>query len=46
MKNMIEVFVNGGEYVITNTVYGLSDKKSAMRKYSFPAKRRNNHEKI
>ena len=25
-ENMIEVFVNGGEYVITNTVYGLSDK--------------------
>ncbi len=25
-QNMIEVFVNGGEYVITNTVYDLSDK--------------------
>ena len=23
---MIEVFVNGGEYVITNAVYDLSDK--------------------
>ncbi len=25
-ENMIEVFVNGGEYVITNAVYGLSRK--------------------
>ena len=26
--NMIEVFVNGGEYVITNAVYGLSERVS------------------
>ena len=25
-QNMIEVFVNGGEFVITNAVYDLSDK--------------------
>lgn len=27
-ENIIEVFVNGGEYVITNAVYGLTDKIS------------------
>ena len=25
-KNLVEVFVNDGEYVITNAVYGLEDK--------------------
>ena len=25
-KNLIEVYINNGEYVLTNTVYGLSDE--------------------
>ena len=28
--NLIEVYVNNGEYVLTNTVYGLSDEISAQ----------------
>ena len=33
-KNMIEIYINDGEYVISNTVYGLSEEIETKETYT------------